>query len=274
MCVNVDILGDVTLTITKVKEDGEALAGAKFAVFKDGVKVGSDSAETTVADNTVTITLTAPAAGEYVLREIQTPDGYTTHADLPFTITQTPTGDYQYNPSTGHYEKTYTAAVSGTDFVNGAVTVTNVHEKGTLTIEKWIHIDDKNKIPDETVIFYGSGDNEKVTFAKDEFEWNEDGYYVASEQIFGLNTGSYTISENRTEVPGYDGKTGINGGTLSSNKTVSGTVQLGTDGTTVKVENHYERTTHELTVRKNVDWTSESQAPDARDKLGIQVTIP
>ena len=260
----------MTLTITKVKEDGGALAGAKFAVFKDGVQVGSDSAETTVADNTVTITLTAPAAGEYVLREIQTPDGYTTHADLPFTITQTPTGDYQYNPSTGHYEKTYTAAVSGTDFVNGAVTVTNVHEKGTLTIEKRIYIDDESKIP-KTVISYGSGDNEKVTFNR--FSWNEDGYYVASEQIFGLNTGSYTISETRPEVTGYNGQTKIGSGELSSDPSVSGTVQLGTDGTTVKVENHYERTTHELTVRKNVDWTSESQAPDARDTYTVQVTI-
>lgn len=84
-----------------------------------------------------------------------------------------------------NYEKTYTAAVSGTDFVNGAVTVTNVHEKGTLTIEKWIHIDDKNKIPMRRSFSTAAADNEKVTFAKDEFEWNEDGYYVASEQIFG-----------------------------------------------------------------------------------------
>ena len=270
--VNVDILGDVTLTITKVKEDGGALAGAKFAVFKDGVKVGSDSAETTVADNTVTITLTAPAAGEYVLREIQTPDGYTTHADLPFTITQTPTGDYQYNPSTGHYEKTYTAAVSGTDFVNGAVTVTNVHEKGTLTIEKRIYIDDANKIPDKTVIFYGSSDNEKVTFNR--FSWNEGGYYVASEQISDLNTGSYTISETRPEVTGYNGQTKIGSGELSSDPSVSGTVQLGTNDTTVVVENHYSRKTHDLTVRKNVDWNkSKSQAPDARDTYTVQVKI-
>lgn len=93
------------------------------------------------------------------------------------------------------------------------------------------------------------------------------------EQIFGLNHRRYTISETRPEVTGYNGQTRINGGTLSSNETVTGSVQLGTSGANVVVENHYSRTTQNLTVTKNVTWdTSKSQAPDARDTYTVQVT--
>ena len=278
--VNTVSSDDLTLNIHKTdSKSGANLSGAVFQVYKGTVAPGNavGASATTDADGDATITLDAEdlETGTYVLYEVKTPgSAYTQHVSETFTITvSAQTGETVSNDQHTITTNThYTATVDGS--ATKSFALTNTHSTGTLTIEKQIHIDDKSKIPDETVIFYGSSDNEKVTFAKDEFEWNEDGYYVASEQIFNLNTGSYTISETRTEVPGYDGQTGINGGTLSSNKTVTGSVQLGTSGAKVMVENHYSRTTHDLTVTKNVAWdTSKSQAPNAQDTYTVQVKI-
>ncbi|MDD3346345.1 SpaA isopeptide-forming pilin-related protein, partial [Oscillibacter sp.] len=273
----------VTLNIHKTdKDSGANLSGAKFQVYEgavaDNVKVGSPAATDASGNATITLNAKDLKDGAYTLYEETTPSAaYPTHESKTFTVDasakSTETSD-NYTITTNTH---YSATISGLSGNGGSYTVdvTNQHAKGTLSIEKRYFIDDATKIPATTTVSYGTGAGQSVSFAKADFTYNAvGGYYSASKSTGSLNTGSYRFSENRPAVTGYTGQTRIADGSLTGAETVSQTVTLGTGVNTVVVENRYARTTHSLTVTKNVTWdTNKSQAPATTDTFALTVVI-
>ena len=85
-------LKTTNLTLKKVQSDGVTpLANAKFGVYlKDQPQTLLQEATST---NDGSVSLTALPIGSYILKELTAPSGYTTMADIPFTISQNAQGD-------------------------------------------------------------------------------------------------------------------------------------------------------------------------------------
>lgn len=116
------------VVVNKVDQNGDALAGAGFTLYKKDSSGNWNEVETISAGDTTTFTFKGLDDGDYVLSETTTPDGYNKIDDVEFTISAshseeddepkliTLTGDI--TSGTAEFTSSTTAGSLTTDVVN------------------------------------------------------------------------------------------------------------------------------------------------------------
>ncbi|SDI85238.1 isopeptide-forming domain-containing fimbrial protein [Streptococcus equinus] len=116
--------------INKVDQDGKALPGAEFTLHKVGSTKNIDVVKN--AEGT-SFTFKGLDAGDYVLQETKTPDGYNTAKDVEFTInakTDVESADPQLESLSGDINSGEAKFEADKD--NGTLTANIVNRKGSL----------------------------------------------------------------------------------------------------------------------------------------------
>ena len=229
-----------TLTVKKVGEEGEALAGAVFTLDRlaaDGRTVVSSTAFTTGTDGTVMFDLLSGSIengealdGTYLLSETKAPEGYeATTATWTVTITEDD-GEIRWtlNENKNIFEGFWdwiVGNVSAGTFENGVLTVRNVRSRGGLYIAKHV-VDPEGLYADAEYSF-------TLDCSDDTFDRT---FTLKAEESFSLEDipwgTTYTLTENTT------------GAAFTSSVTDEGNGRIWEGETRIIVTNTYAYTTH------------------------------
>lgn len=205
-----------SLTVKKVGENGEALAGAVFTLVRDrdGAKASyttNDKGEVQFSFLSGTIENGQIVEGKYTLTETKAPDGYA-KSDTVWKVTVKEDDDkvtIKLNEDTNIFENIWDWIIGGiTDgtygyvFENNTLTVMNV-ELADLTINKFFaHKTNETEdiVPEagaiiEVAVFDADGALVEQMELSAENEW--------SAKLSDLPAGTYTIRENSPSLHGY-----------------------------------------------------------------------
>ena len=187
-----------TLTVKKVDQDGNALAGAQFTVT--GPSDFSATPNATPENGLVGIKL--PLPGEYTLVETDAPYGYTGDTtEYKFSVIVDEEKSYEnvLNEETNKFESQTFYKIEGLELTNDCLVVENTEILGSLTITKEFKGLDEGHRPEAiTVEVMGIGDYENTVELNAENEWTV--------TLDGLKLGEYTVTENvdTAAVPAYE----------------------------------------------------------------------
>lgn len=175
------------LTVVKQDQDGNALAGAEFVLYKDGAEVGKKTAGTAIFKEL--------EPGSYTLKETDAPYGYTAAADVTFTVAVDTNEANTYTDKLvdGAYETKTTYKIVG--LTNNTAVVKNTEILGSLKVTKEFKGIDEADKPAITVTVTGPSGEKTVTLNK------ENGW---SDTLTGLKLGEYTIVEGVATAAGYN----------------------------------------------------------------------
>lgn len=175
------------LTVVKQDQDGNALAGAEFVLYKDGAEVGTKTAGTAIFEEL--------EPGSYTLKETDAPYGYTAAADVTFTVVVDTDEANTYTDKLvdGAYETKTTYKIVG--LTNNTAVVKNTEILGSLKVTKEFEGIDEADKPAITVTVTGPSGEKTVTLNK------ENGW---SDTLTGLKLGEYTIVEGVATAAGYN----------------------------------------------------------------------
>ena len=255
-------LGSTELAFTKVDANNtnKAVKGAKFELYKDGVKIDSaesDDSGNVVFANKLTYSVAKGATTTYTVKEVGPADGYVL-ATGEITVSIDSTGKI---------------TMSGANVIADTMKVTNVPETGTLKITKTIEGD---LTPDEakgdltfTVKNTATGETKDYTIDAD-FTKNADGVY---ELVLTETVGAYEVTESVKTREGYTLSVSytVNGGTSTEGKISNVTVTADNESV-VAYTNKYTEKPGTLKITKTIkgDLTPE----EIEGALWFEVTEP
>jgi len=229
-----------TLTVKKVGENGEALAGAVFTLDRlsaDGKSVVSSVSFTTGADGTVLFDLLSgyiingeAIDGTYILSETQAPAGYEPTAATWTVTIREDDGEVRWtlNENKNLFEGFWdwiVGNVSAGTFENGVLTVQNARSRGSLTIRKSVR---------DTMGMYA---DESYSFTLD---CSDDAF----DKTFTLKAGEEITIENIPWGTTYTLTEDTTGAAFTSTITDGGNGRIWAYETLIEVTNTYTYTTH------------------------------
>ena len=229
-----------SLTVKKVGEEGEALAGAVFTLDRlgsDGKTVISSQSFTTGAEGVVVFDLLSgmivngeAAEGTYILSETKAPVGYEA-TDATWTVTiREDDGEIRWtlNENKNRFEGFWDwilGNVSVGTFENGVLTVRNIRSRGSLTVTKTVH-DTEGLYADAVYTFTLDCDDD--TF----------------DQTFTLKAGESTTIENIPWGTGYTLTEDTTGAAFTASISDEGNGRIWAYETHIRVTNTYDYGTH------------------------------
>ena len=255
-------LGSTKLAFTKVDANNtnKAVKGAKFELYKDGVKIDSaesDDAGSVVFANKLTYSVAKGATTTYTVKEVGPADGYVL-ATGEITVSIDSTGKI---------------TMSGANVIADTMKVTNVPQTGTLKITKTIEGD---LTPDEakgdltfTVKNTATGETKDYTINAD-FTKNTDGVY---ELVLTETVGDYEVTESVKTREGYTLSVSytVNGGTSTEGKISNVTVTADNESV-VAYTNKYTEKPGTLKITKTIK--GDLKPEEIEGALWFEVTEP
>ncbi|WP_315459911.1 isopeptide-forming domain-containing fimbrial protein [uncultured Streptococcus sp.] len=118
------------VVVNKVDQNGDALEGAAFTLYKKDSSGNWNEVETISAGDTTTFTFLGLDDGDYKLSETTTPDGYNKASDVEFTVTadhDITSDSPALNSVTGTGSLTFTPSTT-----DGSLTTDVVNKKGSV----------------------------------------------------------------------------------------------------------------------------------------------
>lgn len=190
-----------TLTVKKVDQDGNALAGAEFTVTGPN----EFTAKTTTGDNGL-IGFQLPLAGEYTLTETDAPYGYAKDStEYKFSVVKDEKKSYEniLNEETNQFETKTFYKIDGLNLTNDQLVVENTEILGSLTITKDFVGLEKGHAPEEITVNVTGTDYTGAEYSN-EVKLNETNEWTVT--LSELKLGEYTVEEtvDTAAVVGYE----------------------------------------------------------------------